>query len=151
MDLRSQSCRFDRVMLEAGGRRAVQVRAEDVYLPREAVFVIANSLAESQKAVTADRYSPPMPSRLASVSRAGQQQACKLNHNSLVSELWAAWSHITHPVASWRCSRHWLSPSPGVRGGLCRIRLKFAIMPAVASLHTYVLKCRSEYRRTIIV
>jgi len=33
----------------------LQVRAEDVYLPEEAVFVIANSLAESQKAVTADK------------------------------------------------------------------------------------------------
>lgn len=32
-----------------------QVRAEDVFLPEEAVFVIANSLAESQKAVTADK------------------------------------------------------------------------------------------------
>mmetsp|Transcript_13436 Transcript_13436/g.40635 ORF Transcript_13436/g.40635 Transcript_13436/m.40635 type:complete len:492 (-) Transcript_13436:416-1891(-) len=31
------------------------VRAEDVFLPQEATFVIANSLAESQKAVTADK------------------------------------------------------------------------------------------------
>lgn len=34
---------------------AAQVRAEDVFLPEEAVFVIANSLAESQKAVNADK------------------------------------------------------------------------------------------------
>ena len=31
-----------------------QVRAEEVVLPAEATFVIANSLTESQKAVTAD-------------------------------------------------------------------------------------------------
>ena len=31
-----------------------QVRAEEVLLPAEATFVIANSLTESQKAVTAD-------------------------------------------------------------------------------------------------
>lgn len=36
-------------------RWASQVRAEDVFLPQEATFVIANSLAESQKAVTADK------------------------------------------------------------------------------------------------
>jgi N-acetylgalactosamine kinase len=33
---------------------AEQVRAEEVLLPAEATFVIANSLTESQKAVTAD-------------------------------------------------------------------------------------------------
>ena len=32
----------------------LQVRAEEVRLPEEATFVIANSLAESKKAVTAD-------------------------------------------------------------------------------------------------
>ncbi len=40
------------------------MRAEDVYLPGEATFVIANSLATSQKAVTADRpdtHPPPFP------------------------------------------------------------------------------------------
>ena len=35
------------------------MRAEDVCLPEEATFVIANSLAESQKAVTADKCDPP--------------------------------------------------------------------------------------------
>ena len=32
----------------------VQVRAEEVHLPGDATFVVANSLAESKKAVTAD-------------------------------------------------------------------------------------------------
>ena len=47
--------------------RREQVRAEDVYLPEEATFVIANSLAESQKAVTADKCAM-LPLQLSSAS-----------------------------------------------------------------------------------
>jgi N-acetylgalactosamine kinase len=64
------------------------VRAEDVYLPEEAVFVIANSLAESQKAVTADKcYNlRVVECRLAAVMLAislGQEQAQALQLQTL--------------------------------------------------------------------